>query len=86
MAKTTKKRKKPVQVVDAGTVERPEFVTDPEVYQDFQEQDGSKPTADKPSKRVPQPEYREEMWTLQQRKPREKRRSEDRPLRRIKTL
>jgi hypothetical protein len=37
MPKTTKKRKQPVQVVDAGTVERPEFLTNPEVQQDFQE-------------------------------------------------
>jgi len=37
MAKTTKKRKQPAEVIDAGSVERPEFVTNPEVQQDFQE-------------------------------------------------
>ena len=41
MAKPTKKRKKP-QVVDAGTVERPEFITT-EVYQDFKEAGRLKP-------------------------------------------
>jgi hypothetical protein len=42
MAKPTKKRKKP-QVVDAGTVERPAFVTNPEVYQDLKEAAQLKP-------------------------------------------
>ena len=38
MARTTKKRKKkPIQVLDAGNVERPAFVTNPEVHQDLQE-------------------------------------------------
>jgi hypothetical protein len=42
-AKPNKKRKKPVRVVDVGAVMRPEFVTDPEVYEDFQEAAQLKP-------------------------------------------
>ena len=44
MAKTSKKRKKPVQALDAGTAERPAFVTNPEVKQDLQEAGRFKPT------------------------------------------
>jgi hypothetical protein len=44
MARTTKKRtKKPIQVLDAGNVERPAFVTNPEVHQDLQEAGRLKP-------------------------------------------
>ena len=50
MAKKTRStnKKKPVRYLDAGTVERPEFVTDPEVQQDFQETSQLKPRRQKP--------------------------------------
>ena len=51
MAKKTRttNEKKPVQYLDAGTVERPEFVTDPEVQQDLQEASRHRPSRQKPT-------------------------------------
>ena len=44
MAKTSKKKEKTVQVLDAGNAERPAFVTNPEVQQDLQEAGRLKPS------------------------------------------
>jgi hypothetical protein len=49
MAKKTRttNKKEPVRYLDAGTVERPEFVTDPEVQRDLQEASRLKPSRQK---------------------------------------
>jgi hypothetical protein len=44
MARTIKKKKKPARVLDAGSAERPAFVTNPEVQRDLQEAGRLKPS------------------------------------------